>query len=860
MRPTRTFTVVPSLPPELAPLRDLAYNLWWSWDHDAVALFRRLDDTLWESTGHDVVRMLGTISQERLDFAARDPGYLAHMNRVMGDLKAYMQPTGTWRQRLCGIDEAAAAGPQRPCLAYFSMEFGISECLPNYSGGLGVLSGDHLKSASDLDLPLVGVGLLYQEGYFRQYLNSDGWQNERYPHNDFHNMPITLLRKENGEPLTIAVVYPGRLITAQIWRAQVGRVPLFLLDTNVPVNPRGDQDVTDRLYGGDQDMRLRQEILLGIGGMQALRAIGLNPTVCHMNEGHAAFLGLERIRLLRHDHGLSFAEAREVAAAGNVFTTHTPVPAGIDVFPAEMMHRYFEHDYGNLGLTKKEFLGLGRANPSNEQEGFCMAVLALRLSAGVNAVSKLHGEVSRRMWQAVWPGVPAEEVPIGSVTNGVHVRTWLSRDLAQLLDRYVGPEWRTHPDDGVTWARVEEIPAEEIWQTHERRRQRLVTFARERLAWQMRQRGAATREIAAASEVLHPEALTIGFARRFATYKRATLLFSDRERLARILGDRDRPVQFIFAGKAHPHDHEGKALIREIVHQAQQADFRCRVVFLEDYEMVAARYLLSGCDVWLNTPLRPKEASGTSGMKAAINGVLNCSTLDGWWVEAYTSEVGWSIGRGEEYADTEYQNHVEASALYNLLEQEIVPLFYDRGADGVPRGWTDRMKASIARIAPVFNTQRMVTEYAEGYYVPAAQRARDLAEENYIRARGLAAWKDRVRREWAAVRVLDLKARDAEELAVGTSLKVAARVQLGGLSPEDVLVQAYQGRVNEHMEISDPEAITLQVEPGAGDAGIYWFAGAIPCRTSGQHGFALRVLPFHPDLANPFAMGLVKWV
>jgi starch phosphorylase len=861
MRPIRTFTVVPSLPAGLSRLRDLAYNLWWSWDHEAVDLFRRLDEDLWESTGHDVVKMLGSISQERLETAAADHGFLAHMNRVLCRLDHYLKAGDTWYETISGT-APGATGCQFPhCVAYFSMEFGISECLPNYSGGLGMLSGDHLKSASDLGLPLVGVGLLYQEGYFRQYLNLDGWQNERYPHNDFYNMPISLARGKDGAPITISVVFPGRLVKAQVWRVQVGRVPLFLLDTNLPENSREDQDITDRLYGGGTDVRIRQEILLGIGGMQALRALGLTPVVCHMNEGHAAFLGLERIRLLRHEHGLSFNEAREVAAAGHVFTTHTPVPAGIDRFPPDMVHSYFEHDYEQLGLTRREFMGLGRVNPADEGEAFCMAVLALRLSSAANGVSKLHGQVSRKMWAGMWPGIPADDAPITSVTNGVHLQSWVSRDLASLYDRYLGPGWRENPGDERIWAEVQDIPAEELWRTHERRRERLVAFARSRLRQQLIQRGASQQEIAAAAEALHPEALTIGFARRFATYKRASLLFRDCERLARMVSDRERPVQFLFAGKAHPDDHPGKDLIRELVHHIQEPHFRPYMVFLEDYDIIVARYLISGCDVWLNTPLRPREASGTSGMKAAANGVLNCSTLDGWWCEAYdlSTEVGWAIGRGEEYSDDRYQDEVEARALYNILEKEIVPLFYERGPDNLPRGWISRMKASISQIAPVFNTHRMVSEYATELYFPAARRATSLADDGFARAKRLAAWKDRVRAAWSDVRVLDIAAPDGEQLPVGRDLKVKAKVHLGRLAAEDVCVELYQGRVNEHMEISDPEAIRMEYTGETTGSGVFEFAGAIPCRSSGHHGFAVRVVPSHPDLANPFELGLIAW-
>ncbi len=851
MKPTHTFTIIPSLPPKLEPLRGLANNLHWAWNHDTIDLFRRLDRDLWETSGHNPVLMLGTIRQERLEEIVEDDGYLAQLERVSGELERYLKSRSTWYHRQAQAKEGAL-------IAYFSAEFGLSECLPIYSGGLGILSGDHLKSASELGLPLVGVGLLYQQGYFRQYLNVDGWQQEHYPDNDFYNLPISLERQISGVPLTVEVQYPGRTVRAQVWRADVGRVPLYLLDTNLPENQPKDRDITDQLYGGDLDMRIQQEILLGIGGVRALQTLGLSPVAYHMNEGHSAFLGLERIRLLMAEHGVSFWEALEAARAGSLFTTHTPVPAGIDWFAPDLVDYYFRSLYPSLGLDRKAFLGLGRPNPNNDQDHFCMAILAMRLAAYTNGVSQLHGGVSRTMWSYVWPDLPQDEVPITSVTNGIHARSWISHDVADLFDRYLGPRWRDRPGDQTIWRRVDRIPDEELWRTHERRRERLVAFARRRLSTQLAQRGARPAEIEQAGEVLDPSALTIGFARRFATYKRATLIMRDLDRLMRILNRRDQPVQIIFAGKAHPADNPGKELIRQIIHAARHPDLRNRIVFIEDYDMVVARYLVQGCDVWLNTPVRPHEASGTSGMKATVNGALNLSTLDGWWIEGYTAETGWAIGSGEVYEDRAYQDQVEAAALYQLLEDDVVPLFYARGRDGLPRGWIAKMKAAMRQHGAVFNTNRMVREYAERFYLPTIDQYSRLADNGLARARALAEWKGHLRQHWNDLRIDRVQANGATDLQVGQQLEVTADVYLNQLRPTDVTVEIYWGPVDARDEVVRGKALPMLVARSKGD-GNYVFAGAVPCETSGRYGFALRILPSHPDQGSVFETGLIKW-
>jgi starch phosphorylase len=851
VKPIRTFTVTPSLPASLERLRDLAYNLRWAWDHATIELFRRLDSDLWEITGHNPVLMLGTIDQAQLEAAAADEGFLAYLEGVSQHFDGYMAGESTWFRRTCGVTEG-------PLVAYFSAEFGVTECLSIFAGGLGVLAGDHLKSASDLGVPLIGVGLLYQQGYFRQYLNEAGWQQEAYVDNDFYNLPLKLERRQDGTPLTVEIPYPGRCVTAQIWRAQVGRVPLYLLDTNVPANRPDDRGITYQLYGGDLDMRIKQEIMLGIGGYRALEALGLQPAVYHMNEGHSAFLALERVRRAE-THGLSFAEAREAASAGLVFTTHTPVAAGHDYFPPELMDRYFTDYARSLGLSRQNFLALGRQNPGNDSEPFCMTILALRLAAYSNGVSRLHGQVSRRMWQGLWPGVSEDDIPIGHVTNGVHFRSWISLEMNQLYDRYLGPRWREEPADQTVWQRVERIPAEELWRTHELRRERLIGFVRRRLKSQLQQRGASQTEIEAAEEVLDAEALTIGFARRFAPYKRATLLLRDPERLARILNNPDRPVQIIFAGKAHPRDDEGKGLLQQIVALARQAKFRPRLVFLEEYDMAVARYLVQGCDVWLNTPRRPREASGTSGMKAAANGVLNVSILDGWWDEAYRPGVGWAIGRGETYDDPNYQDQVEAEALYDLLERDVVPTFYDRGTTRLPRRWIALMKASIGTLCHFFNTHRMVREYTERFYVPAAAQYWQFVADEMARARALAAWKARVAGSWPKVRVETVSTDYFTELQVGRTIRVQAWVHLGDLTPGDVAVELYLGRVDAGGEIVEAAAMPMLPMEQDGEGRYLFEASAVRCDQSGLHGYTVRVLPHHRDLPTPFLPGLIGW-
>lgn len=854
MKPVCTFNVIPSLPPAIEALREIAYNVRWAWNHEAIELFRRLDRDLWESSGHNPVLMLGSIEQSKLAAAATDAAFIAHMHRVRAELHDAITTDTLWFRRTFPHAEDLL-------VAYFSAEFGITECLSIFAGGLGILAGDHLKSSSDLGVPLVGVGLLYQQGYFRQYLNQAGWQQESYENNDFSNLPLTLLREPGGHPVTIHVDYPGRIVAAQVWRVDAGRTRLFLLDTNIDTNSPADRDITDQLYGGDRDMRIRQEILLGIGGYRALEHLGLKPTVFHMNEGHSAFLALEHIRRLMEQFQLSFAEARQLAASSLVFTTHTPVEAGQDYFAADLMDRYFGTYAAKLGLGRDEFLGLGRRNPFDGTEAFCMTVLAMRLAAFRNGVSKLHGKVSRRMWQSLWPGVPEDELPIAHVTNGVHFRSWISSEMNQLYDRYLGPSWHEEPADARAWNRVESIPAEELWRTHERRRERTVAFVRRKLHTQLVQRGAPPSEVATADDVLDPDALTIGFARRFATYKRAALLLRDPARLSAILNAPGKPVQVIFAGKAHPQDGPGKELIQQIVSLARQKEYRKRLVFLEDYDLSIARSLVQGVDVWLNTPLRPLEASGTSGMKAAANGALNLSTLDGWWDEAWRSAnvpIGWAIGKGEMYNDRALQDQVEADALYELLERDVVPAFYERNGGRIPNRWIARMKASLTTLCHQFNTHRMVKEYTERFYLIAQAHSVQFASDSAVHARALAAWEQRIRSGWPEVHVR-ADTTPPQTVKVGEKVDVTALVTLGNLQPDDVRVELYVGRLNAEGEIVEASTVPMDFVERSGSGECIFAARAVGCSMSGLHGYTVRVTPDHQDVPTAFWTGLITW-
>ncbi len=848
LRATRTLYVEPLLPPPLAPLRPIAQNLFWTWNTDARALFERIDRRLWDSTGHNPLKLLQTVSQDVLQRLADDDGFISHMERVSQTLAAYVARAP--RLHVPGTNA-------REVIAYFSMEFAFTESLPTYSGGLGVLAGDHLKSASDLGLPIVGVSLLYHEGYFLQELGPDGWQNEDYQEIDIASQPLQRLTGADGRPLSVTVPLNGREVTAIIWRLDVGQAPLLLLDTDVEENSPADRALCGRLYGGDFDMRIQQEMLVGIGGVRALHALGLHAAVCHMNEGHSALLGVERIRMLMEETGSSFEEARLPVTAATVFTTHTAVAAGIDLFPPDLVRAHLSHYYQSMGLDDHTFIGLGRINPDDENEPFSMALLGLRLSGYRNGVSKLHRTVSQKLWETAWPNLPGDQIPINSITNGVHLPTWVSHEIGELYDSYVGPQWRDNPANPVQWRDINSIPDSDLWAAHERQRAALVHRARTEAAETAAAQGLSISE-PVLGRPLDPAALTIGFARRFAGYKRATLLFRDIDRLSRIVNHPDRPVQFIFAGKAHPRDEPAKQLIREVLQFSRRPEFRDRIVLLEHYDVDLARSLVQGCDVWLNTPLRPLEASGTSGMKAVANGALHCSVLDGWWWEAYEPGLGWAIGRNRFDDDPEIQDAFDAASLYDLLEDEIVPSFYGRDADGIPRDWIQRMKGSIATYSPAFNTSRMVTEYAQSAYAPAAESWHKLRDANMAAAREQAAWLRGVHDGWGAVAVERVEDDSTGRVEGARDVRVTVHVHPGALKPADLRVDVLFGAATTRRELTTTTHVPLNFKEQRED-GICVYSGSFLPMEGGRVGYAIRILPCHPHLHDPFAEGLVLW-
>ena len=850
MKALRSFAVRASLPERLGVLSTVAMNLRWSWNAEAVELFRWIDPQSWETSGHDPVRMLGMVSKKRLKQLADDGPFMGFLANVEEDLQRYMEEPRWYQSR----ERRGRQGIRT--VAYFSPEFGVAEALPIYSGGLGILAGDHLKAASDLGVPLVGVGLFYRQGYFRQHLSADGWQQELYPTLDPHAMPVTLLLDHEGLPLKIQVELQGATCVAQLWCAQVGRVPLLLMDCDVEENDHPERSITDRLYAGGSEHRLRQEIVLGIGGVRALEATGYDPDVFHSNEGHAGFLGLERIRRLVRDRGLSFNEALEAVRATTVFTTHTPVPAGIDVYEGALMERYFETFAQELGCTWTEFLALGQnEHKAQPPTTFNMAMMGFKLAGRSNGVSRLHGHVSRSMFAGLWPELPQTEVPIGSVTNGVHTATWLGPEMAEVFERRHTPGWAERGD--AKWEAVAEVPDAELWRARERARERLVYFVRARLRKQLLARGMSESEASWADEVFDPGVLTIGFARRFAMYKRGTLMLSDPDRIKAMLGSPDRPIQIVIAGKSHPSDDGGKEMIRRIVHFSQDPEVRHRIAFIEDYDIEVARVLVQGTDVWLNNPRRPLEASGTSGMKAALNGSLNCSILDGWWDECYNGENGWAIGNVDVYDDPEYQDRIEASALYDLLERDIVPRFYDRSEGPLPRRWIERSKASITSLGGFITADRMVRDYVKQLYEPASKQGHEVWANDFERVKALAAWKDRVVEAWDDVKVLDVEG-DVRASDVGEGREVLARIRIGRLSSEDVSVQLAHGRVGAEGELLEPEFVKMNAS-GTDEDGVATFSGKFTAEKPGLYGFAVRVVPRHPDLTNEMEMGLIAW-
>ncbi len=833
MKNFQTFQVIPSIPKPLQFIETLSRNMWWCWNKDAIELFRRMDPPLWVEAGRNPIFFLSKIPQRRFEKLAKDEGFLAHLKGVQEQFQSRV---------LDSVNRAETSFSPGETIAYFSMEFGIHESLPLFAGGLGILAGDHLKSASNLNLPLTGVGLMYRHGYFRQYLNHDGWQQEAYPDTDIYDLPVERVRDSAGNELRISVIGPDGPIQAVVWKMMIGRIPLYLLDTNILENPLPYREMTSRLYAGDQKTRLAQEVLLGIGGMRVLAKLNIPVKVLHMNEGHSAFASLERLAQTMTDQKVDLKTALEIVPRTTVFTTHTPVAAGHDEFPAEDVLPYIKPLEKELGTSATEILSWGQSDGSPSNAPLSMFILALHMASHCNGVSRLHGSVARRMWSHVWPHRPVEEVPISHITNGIHISSFISQEFANLFGRYLGPDWYMSSRKPENIDHIDDIYDEELWRSHEMNRSRLVRTCREQLVKQYARRNAPRNVIEALESALDPNLLTIAFARRFATYKRAYLLFQDPQRLKAIVNNEKYPVQFIFAGKAHPKDDEGKGVIKELFQFASKPEVRDRIVFLEDYDMHLARHLLQGADVWLNTPRRPLEACGTSGMKAAINGVLNVSILDGWWCEGYAQDRGWRIGNGEEYKDRDYQDAVESQALYNVLENEVIPSFYDRKNGDIPGNWIKMMKASMKMAMEMFCSIRMVADYEKRFYIPAAKRYDALMANQAEEARKLTAQISRLRSLWKHIEISSPVRHAHGPCRVGEKFEITSEVNLAELKPDEVDVELYYGQMKslEDLDASKSEPMRVLEDKGNGQ---YLYGCALNCQSSGRFGFTVRVTP-----------------
>ena len=844
----QTFQVFPNIPKNLSFLEELSRNTWWCWHPEAETLFNRINPQLWEKVQHNPITFLTLISQKQLESLVVDKGFLSHMERIQDQFEA---------MKKIPVNRVPFSFKEQETIVYFSMEFGLHESIPLFSGGLGILSGDHLKAASDIGLPFTGVGILYHQGYFRQHLDQNGWQQDEYPETDLFHLPVERALDDNGNEVKILVEGPEGEMHVAVWHLIVGSVTLLLLDTDLPENSPNIRDITARLYGGGQKMRLAQEILLGIGGMRALYAMGLEPVVCHLNEGHAAFSGIEHLVQIMSRHSIDLETAMEIIPRTSVFTTHTPVAAGYDEFFPDMVMPYLKPFEELLGVKAEEILSWGQFAGPGENKPLSMFVLALRMAQDCNGVSKLHGEVSRRMWKDVWPGLPEDEIPIAHVTNGVHITSWLSRENYLLLENYLGQNWCEHPHDANIQTSIDNIYDDELWRAHDMNRLSLINFCRKRVRQQYERRNASKAEMNELENMLDPDALTIGFARRFATYKRADLFTRDFERLKQIVNSADYPVQLIFAGKAHPMDNEGKMLIQHIVNNICKSELRQKIIFIEDYDINVARYLVQGVDVWLNTPRRPMEACGTSGMKAAINGVLNLSVLDGWWCEGYSPECGWSIGGGEEYQDHEYQDSMESQALYNILENDVVPCFYERENGGIPYRWISMMKESMKMSIHNFCSHRMVNNYNMQFYMPAAKRYKELFLNNAEKAKILAVQRKKLQENWGKIRIKPPVRESTGPYRVDEALRITARVSLGDLTPDEVRVQLYYGiwQPTGNIHKNDTEDMSVLEDCGNGN---YLYECLIKCERAGRYEFTARITP-QGDQWIHFSPGLITW-
>ena len=846
-------TVNPQLPKRIEKLSEISNNLWWSWNTEFLRLFKTIDNDLWEECGKNPVKFLKQVSQEKLEEVSKNTEFLKQYDKLAKQFEDYMNSKNTWFSNKYPENK-------NDLIAYFSAEYGLDRTLPIYSGGLGILSGDHLKSASDLGIPLVAVGLLYKNGYFHQKINGYGDQETEYINIELSDLPINPVKDENGEDLMIYVKFPKRRLYLKVWQINVGRIKLYLLDSDIEKNNPEDRDVTLRLYGGDQEMRIRQEIVLGMGGTNLLtRALGLNPTIYHMNEGHSAFLILELIKNIIKDKQVSFEVARDIASSKTVFTTHTPVPAGNDIFPLDLVEKYFKDFWPRLGLDREEFLRLGMKPCQILEPGFNMGILALKVAGKKNGVSKLHGAVSRELFGDVWPDIAANESPITYVTNGIHTCSWLSPKLKELYNKYLMPYWQDNIHENKVWEKINNIPDKTLWETHQDRKVRLLKMVKDSTTQRLRRSGYSYDEINEITSKLNPEALTIGFARRFATYKRATLIFKDLERITQILNNSSKPVQLIFAGKAHPADKEGQDLIKRIHEISMMPQFKGKIYLLENYNIAMSQYLVSGVDVWLNNPRRPMEASGTSGQKASVNGVINFSVLDGWWAEGYNQENGWTIGTNAEYTSYEEQDIADSQSMYRTLEDKIIPTYYDKNEEGISPKWIRIMKNSIISTGGKYSTSRMLVDYTNNLYMPLCNLTRKYYQ-NVDTVAEYNLWKRNLYINWKDIKITQTNNLDNITIDAGNNIEVKCEVELPNVDLDNITVQCYYGKILDNGVVENVSIIPMKLTERNEENKKYEYTTKIELKTGGNYGYTFRVMPKHEMLLDAENLNLVKWV
>lgn len=845
-------TVNPQLPKRIDKLSEVANNLWWSWNTEFLRLFQIIDRDLWEESDKNPVKFLKRVSQEKLEEASKNISFLKEYDKIIDNFDAYINSKNTWFSNKYPKNKD-------DLIAYFSAEYGLDQTIPIYSGGLGILSGDHLKSASDLGIPLVAVGLLYKNGYFNQKINGYGEQQTEYKNIDLYDLPINPVKDAKGEDLIIFVKFPKRRLYLKVWQINVGRVKLYLLDSDIEKNNEEDRDVTLRLYGGDQEMRIRQEIVLGMAGVNLLKTLGLNPTVYHMNEGHSAFLNLEIIKNIIEEKEVSFEVARDIASSKTVFTTHTPVPAGNDIFPVALVEKYFKDFWPRLGLTREEFLKLGMKPKGDLEPGFNMGILALKIAGKKNGVSKLHGAVSRELFGDLWPDIAANESPITYVTNGIHTCSWLSPRLKELYNKYMDPYWQDTMFDDKKWEKVRNIPNDKLWEAHQDRKVKLLELVKQNVTKRLRRENYNYDDINDIVSKLDPNALTIGFARRFATYKRATLIFKDIERITQLLNNKDMPVQLIFAGKAHPKDKEGADLIKFIHDIAMMPQFKGKIFLLENYNIAMSRYLISGVDVWLNTPRRPMEASGTSGQKASVNGVINFSVLDGWWAEGYNQYNGWTIGTNAEYNSYEEQDKADSESIYYTLENKIIPTYYKKERNGISPKWIEIMKESIISTGGKYSTARMLVDYTDNLYIPLC----NLTKTYYEEIDNVAAfnnWKHEIVTNWKDIKLTQINNLDNITIDAGNNIEVKCEVELPNINKDNIEVEVYYGKILDNGIVENVSIIPMELESADEEAKKYYYKAKVELTTGGNYGYTFRVMPKHEMILEPTNLNLIKWI